>query len=113
MKTLTWKVDKTVPDACPDYIPNEYTGEYPSFHCAVYHCKTITENKNKEFDLEEEAIDFANKAPSSCYDFKIDGKQVKDTREKPQYSNITYSGNLIGGNFTDNTMTNPAQGSRI
>ena len=48
MKTLTWKVDETIPTACPDYVPDPYTGEYPSTHCLVYHCKTITENKSIE-----------------------------------------------------------------
>ena len=94
MKTLTWKVDKTIPTACPDYQPDPYTGEYPSTHCLVYHCKTITENKSAEFKTMKECKDFASKAPLSCYDFKVDEKLIKNTRGKPTFSNITYSGNL-------------------
>ncbi len=94
MYTLTWKVYKTIPTACPDYQPDPYTGEYPTFHCAVYHCKTITEDKTTEFSSKKEAEDFAFKAPQSCYEFKLNGKLLKDKREKPQYSNITTGGNL-------------------
>lgn len=73
MITLTWKVSKTIPTECPDYKPDPYTGEYPTTHCLVYHCKTVTENKTAEFETEEEAKEFANKAPQSCTDFKLNG----------------------------------------
>jgi len=94
MKTLTWKVDKTIPTACPDYKPDPYTGEYPSFHCAVYHSTTITEERTAEFSSEKEAKDFASKAPLSCYDFKLNGKLLKDKRKKPE--SIVYSTDLVG-----------------
>ena len=97
MKKLTWKVDKTIPTACPDYVPDPYTGECPSFHCSVYHCKTITENKSSEFSTEKEAKDFADKAPYSCYDFALDGVFLEDKRPP----NITDSGTI--------TLTPPNQ----
>jgi len=96
MYTLTWKVDKTIPTACPDYVPDPYTGEYPSFHCAVYHCMTITENKSAEFATQDEALQFAAKAPQSCYEFKLNGELIEDTRPRPQ--NITEIS--VGGDFT-------------
>lgn len=83
MKTLTWKVDKTVPTQCPDYVPDPYTGQYPSYHCAVYHCKTVTEERTAEFATLKEAQQFADKAPLSCYDFKLNGKLLKDKRKHP------------------------------
>ena len=108
--TLTWKVDKTIPTGCPDYQPDPYTGEYPSTHCLVYHCKTVTESKNAEFETMKECEDFVSKAPPSCYDFKVNGEHLKDTREKPQFSNITYSGNLTtDGSTTVNLSTPPQQ----
>jgi len=94
MYILTWKVDKTIPTACPDYQPDPYTGEYPMTHCLVYHSKTITEDKTAEFSSKKEAEIFAYKAPQSCYEFKLNGELLKDRREKPQYSNITIGGNL-------------------
>jgi|ERR1035437_340563 hypothetical protein len=101
METLTWKVDKTIPTACPDYQPDPYTGEYPTFHCLVYHCKTITESKTAEFETEEIAKEFISKAPLSCYEFKLNGELIEDKRERP--SNITIGiGNLTGGNGTTN-----------
>lgn len=81
MKLLTWKVYKTIPIPCPDYKPDPYTGEYPSTHCLVYHCKTITENKTAEFPTTKEAEAFAFKAPYGCYDFKLNGKSLKDKRQ--------------------------------
>jgi len=92
MKTLTWKVDKIIPTPCPDYVPDPYTGEYPSFHCLVYHCKTITETRTKEFSTKKEAVEFAEKAPYSCYDFCLDGWLLEDKREK--------SGNITDGIIT-------------
>ena len=100
MKTLTWKVDKTVPTACPDYTPDPHTGEYPSFHCAVYHCETITETKSKEFRIKEKAKDFADKAPYSCYDFVLDGITLEDKRPPKKVDNITYDTSLT--NMTGN-----------
>ena len=94
MKKLTWKIDKTIPDACPDYVPDPYTGEYPSTHCLVYHSKTITENKSAEFLSEKEAKDFADKAPYSCYDFVLDGVILEDKRPSKKVDNITYGTNL-------------------
>ena len=82
MSLLTWKVDKTIPTPCPDYKPDPYTGEYPSFHCAVYHCETITENKTAGFLTDKEAKDFASKAPDSCYAFCLNGKPLKDKRKR-------------------------------
>ena len=109
MKTLTWKVDKTIPTACPDYQPDPYTGEYPSFHCLVYHCKTITEDKTAEFPTEKEAKEFTNKAPLSCYDFKLNGKLLKDKRKKPDtifYNGLTGNGTTtINGTNTINSAS--------
>src|SRR3990167_2183906 len=104
MKTLTWKVDKTIPTDCPDYVPDSYTGKYPTFHCLVYHSKTITEDKTAEFKTNKEAEEFASKAPQSCYDFKLNGKLLKDKRKPPE-SNITFGGEIltISG---DSTTTN-------
>lgn len=89
MITLTWKVDKTIPTACPDYQPDPYTGEYPMTHCLIFHCETITENKTAEFPTGKEAKDFADKAPLSCYDFKLNGKLLEDKRERRSISTIT------------------------
>ena len=89
METLTWKVSKTIPTVCPDYQPDPYTGEYPMMHCLVYHCKTITEDKTAEFEMNKEAEEFALKAPQSCYDFKLNGKPLKNKRKPPE-NNITY-----------------------
>ena len=108
MKDLTWKVNKTIPTACPDYVPDPYTGEYPLIHCLVYHCKTITENKSAEFPSEKEAKDFADKAPYSCYDFVLDGITLEDKRPPKKVDNITYDTSLT--NMTDNgtiTLTPP------
>lgn len=91
MKTLTWKVYKTVPVACPDYQQDPYTGEYPSIHCLVYHSKTITESRTADFTTKKEAEDFAAKAPLSCYEFKLDGKDIEDKRERPE-SLMNFSG---------------------
>ena len=102
MKTLTWKVDKTIPTDCPDYVPDPYTGKYPTFHCLVYHSKTITEDKTAEFKTNKEAEEFASKAPQSCYDFKLNGKPLKDKRKPPE-GNITFGeiGTLtLGGDST-------------
>jgi len=109
MKKLTWKVDKTIPTACPDYKPDPYTGEYPIYHCAVYHYETITENMSKEFSTDKEAKDFASKAPLSCYDFHINGKLLKDKRKKPDTK--FYTG-LVGDNVTT-TGTNVISNLKI
>lgn len=101
MKVLTWKVAKTIPTACPDYQPDPYTGEYPSFHCAVYHCETVTETKSAEFETTKEAQEFADKAPLSCYDFRLNGKLLKDKRQRPGSTTIDIRNNsntfLSGG----------------
>ena len=103
MITLTWKVDQQVQIPCPDYKTDPYTGEYPSFHCLVYHSKIVTKSMTKEFDSIEEAEDFANKAPFSCYDFCINGRMLKDTREKPTYHII--GTNLVGDIGDAGTIT--------
>jgi len=105
MKILTWKVSKTIPTACPDYQPDKYTGEYPSMHCLVYHCKTITENKTTEFETEEKAKEFANKAPNSCYDFKLNGESLEDKRPRVEIGTITVSGDLTTGDGTTTIST--------
>jgi len=64
--TLTWKVSKTVPTACPDFKPDPYTGELPSTHCLVYHCETVTEKRSAVFATQEEADLFKKNAPSNC-----------------------------------------------
>lgn len=105
MNTLTWKVDKTVPTACPDYQPDSYTGEYPSIHCLVYHCKTFTEERSKEFSSKEEAQQFINKAPLSCYEFKFDGVILNDTRDRSEVSHITLNGESMTMAGTGNIIT--------
>lgn len=95
MKQLTWKIDKTIPTACPDYVHDPYTGEYPSFHCLVYHFKTIIENKSAEFLTEKEAKDFADKAPQSCYDFALNGVILEDKRPPKKADIITYDTDLM------------------
>ena len=82
MSNLIWKVDKTVPTQCPDFVQDPYTGEYPTTSCLVYHCKTITEERSQEFDTKENAVKFADKAPLSCYEFKLDGILLKDKRDR-------------------------------
>lgn len=82
MKKLTWKVSKTIQTECPDYKPDPYTGEYPSIHCLVFHCKTIVEDRIAEFETKKEAQEFADKAPPSCYDFIFDGELLEDKRKK-------------------------------
>lgn len=99
MQTLTWKVDKTIPTACPDYKPDPYTGEYPSTHCLVYHSTTITEDRTAEFSTKKEAQDFAFKAPLSCYDFKLNGKLLKDKRKKPSQTDFSKL-DITVGTFT-------------
>lgn len=68
--TLTWQVTQRVPIECPDYKPDPYTGNYPSSHCAVYHCEIRTTSMKKTFDTLEEAEAFKKAAPSSCTNFK-------------------------------------------
>lgn len=92
MRTLTWKVTFTRPTACPDYIPDPYTGQYPTTQCLVYHCETVTENKCAEFETEKNALEFASKAPSSCTEFKLDGVEIEDKRPKTETSSITLGG---------------------
>ena len=89
MKQLTWKVDITRPIPCPDYKPDIYTGQYPSTHCLVYHCETVTEQRSTEVTDEQEAKNFVLNAPSSCYDFRLNGELVEDKRQRP--SSITTS----------------------
>lgn len=72
MTKVSWKVTKTVPAPCPDYRPDPYTGDFPQFHCAVYHTQTITEEKSAEFATKEEAEEFIKKAPQNCTDFLLD-----------------------------------------
>ena len=82
MRTLTWKVSGHRPAPCPDYTPDPYTGQYPMMRCAVYHFETYTESKVREFETEQLAKDFASKAPQSCFDFKLDGKDLLPPREE-------------------------------
>lgn len=103
---LTWKVSKTVPTACPDYTLDPYTGEYPSFHCAVYHCTTVTEEKHRGFETKKEALAFASGAPSSCNSFALNGKEIRDTRPKTDNLTITYSGLVGDGTTTIMSGTN-------
>jgi hypothetical protein len=111
---LTWKVTKTVPTACPDYVPDPYTGAYPSFHCAVYHCTTIIEEMVKDFATKEEAFSFAAKAPSSCTDFMLNGVAIEDTRPKIDEL-IVIAGDIVGTGTTtiSDTATLIADGSSV
>lgn len=97
MKTITWKVDKTIPTECPDYRPDPYTGAYPQTHCAVYHCKTITEEKTATFEKDWECESFINNAPSSCYEFKINGELAEDKRQKITNTVITDDFTFLNG----------------
>lgn len=63
MYKVTWKVTKSVPTSCPDFKPDPYTGEYPSYHCAVYHCEQVTTDMSKEFETVQEALNFMSQAP--------------------------------------------------
>ena len=99
MKTLTWKVSYTRPTACPDYKPDPYTGQYPSTHCLVYHCETITESKSAEFETDEEVNNFISKAHYTCHEFKLDGRLLVDIRPQ-QNTGMTYSTNLVGNDTT-------------
>lgn len=92
---LTWIVNKTIPTSCPDYTPDTYTGEYPSMQCLVYHCKTVTEHKEFDFETREEAEKFTEQAPYSCSEFRLDGKLLEDKRPKQEPSSFTYSSNLL------------------
>lgn len=105
MSYLTWKVDKTIPTACPDYVPDPYTGEYPMTHCLVYHCKTITEDKSAELSNDKEAKDFASKAPDSCYDFRLNGKLLKDKRKRAESITISNLDITSGSNVTTLSYT--------
>ncbi len=102
MKTLTWKVTKTIPTECPDYKPDPYTGEFPMRHCLVYHCKTVVEERAQSFETNEEARLFADNAPLSCTDFKLDGEVLEDKRAKPDTK--FYTG-LVGDGTTTTSGT--------
>lgn len=102
MKTLTWKVTKNVPISCPDYVPDPYTGEYPSVHCAVYHYETVTNDMSKEFSTLKEIKEFISKAPQNCTEFKVNGKPIKNTRKFPT-SNLTITSNLLLTDITSGT----------
>jgi hypothetical protein len=67
---LAWKVTKNVQAACPDFVPDPYTGEYPNTHCAVLHWKQVEEMRSKEFDSKKEAEEFKKNAPRECTDFR-------------------------------------------
>ncbi len=71
MIKLTWKVSKTVSAPCPDYIPDPYTGEYPTISCCVYHTQEVTEEKSAIFDTQEKADEFIKNAPSSCSEWQF------------------------------------------
>ncbi len=101
---LTWKVSKSVSAPCPDYTPNPYTGEYPSFHCAVIHYETITENKDRYFKTKKEAQDFADKAPWNCSDFRLDGKLLKDNRPKEIYTDLSNGSSTAIINVSANNL---------
>ena len=66
---LSWTVYKTVATYCPDYVPDPYTGEYPSTHCLVNHFKEVEEERIKTFETKEEAEYFEKNAPPSCRNF--------------------------------------------
>jgi len=66
---LTWKTDTQESAPCPDFVRDEYTGQYPNTHCLVYHFTTRTVEHSKHFATEKEAEEFKEKAPQSCYDW--------------------------------------------
>ena len=68
---LCWKVKRTVPTECPNFKPDPYTGDYPNYHCAVYHIETIIEERSMRFEKAEELDKFRANAPSSCFDFRM------------------------------------------
>lgn len=69
---LVWFVTVTVPTECPDWKPDPYTGLYPSYHCAVYHCKTETKKMEKDFASEEEAKAFVKACPDKSIKFTLE-----------------------------------------
>jgi len=103
-KILTWKSTYNRPAPCPDYKPDPYTGQYPMTHCLVYHLETVTEDRTKEFLTVKEAKEFAKKAPESCFDFMLNGKPIKDTRNFST-GTITALGSLLDISGTSGTTT--------
>ena len=71
---VIWVVLLTIQTECPDYKPSPYTGEYPSTHCAVYHCETIEKEMSKEFVTKKEAKKFIANAPERIRD----GMKIKN-----------------------------------
>jgi len=76
---LQWEVVRTVMGECPDYVPNEATGEYPRVHCDVLHCKLEYETRTKEFPDVLSMVKFVGEAPKEpplglgayCLNFKV------------------------------------------
>lgn len=74
---LTWSVTVVEPIPCPDYRPDPYTGQFQATHCAVYHCRTIQKQMEKEFSSKEEALEFKGLCKYvSVSDWKLDGEPI-------------------------------------
>ena len=61
---VVWTVTLNIPTECPDYRPDPYTGQYPSYSCAVMHYKTVTEEKSAMCTSRESAEKFIADAPA-------------------------------------------------
>lgn len=79
---VEWKVTKNVLTSCPDSKPDQYTGQISMVACTVVHFETITENRSKDFDTENEAKEFIKNAPDSCSELALvtidDGMPLKN-----------------------------------
>lgn len=62
---VIWWATVTIPAECPDFKPDEYTGQLPSTHCLVYHCKEVVQKHIRQFETQAEAKAFQEKAPQA------------------------------------------------
>lgn len=109
--TLTWKVTHNEPAPCPDYQPDPYTGQYPSFHCLVYHFRTVVDDRAKDFETKIEAMEFFKNAPRSCSEFKLNGKLLKERRFADTPNLII--GDLTGTGGGTTMLTNTVTGTGV
>ena len=74
---IHWKVTIQRPAPCPDKPQiDPYTGEYPAggagISCGVYHFTTETKEMSKEIKDVSEFDEFKKRAPSNCYEFRLE-----------------------------------------
>ncbi len=60
---VLWTVTVTVPTGCPDFVPDPYTGKYPTTRCGVWHTETTERNMSKIFETSKQAQLFILNAP--------------------------------------------------